>query len=97
MPFIASDLKFFSEFAEMGLGVVCSRSPQAFSNALRTLDAGYLQFRKNVELFAPVITWDRVAENHIDYFTSLLPPAAAATTTTAKPIHDPSRQGSATA
>ena len=30
LPFVASDLRFFKEFADMGLGIVCKRTTQSF-------------------------------------------------------------------
>ena len=41
IPFIASDLGFFKEFSNQGLGVTVKRNPEAFSNGLRRLDKDY--------------------------------------------------------
>jgi glycosyltransferase involved in cell wall biosynthesis len=72
LPFVASDLQFFREFADMGLGVVCSRNPEAFGEAIQHLDAGYQHFKRNVERFAPQLSWQAVADKHVDYFESLI-------------------------
>jgi glycosyltransferase involved in cell wall biosynthesis len=72
LPFVASDLQFFREFADMGLGVVCSRDPKAFGEAIRQLDVGYLQYRRNAERFAARLCWQTIAGNHVDYFSRLL-------------------------
>ena len=38
IPFIASDLPFFKEFASKGLGIATKRTPNAFADALLELD-----------------------------------------------------------
>src|SRR5215217_7766712 len=41
LPFIASDLRFFKEFADMGLGIVCKRNMQSFERSVSTLALAY--------------------------------------------------------
>src|ERR687894_636067 len=41
LPFVASDLDFFKEFAEMGLGIIAKRDPVSFAKAIRELGESY--------------------------------------------------------
>jgi glycosyltransferase involved in cell wall biosynthesis len=69
LPFVASDLEFFAEFAQMGLGVVCKRSGEAFSKGLQYLDENYRQYRQRVEQFAPTLQWNNIADRHIEVYS----------------------------
>jgi glycosyltransferase involved in cell wall biosynthesis len=72
LPFIASDLKFFREFAEMGLGITCDRNAPSFSKSLSSLIEDYDQFRKNVLRFNPRLRWNDIAEKHIELYSRLI-------------------------
>jgi glycosyltransferase involved in cell wall biosynthesis len=72
LPFIASDLKFFREFAEMGLGITSNRIASSFSRALSSLIADYNQYKKNVQQFNPKLRWNNIAEKHIELYSRLI-------------------------
>jgi len=72
LPFIASDLSFFQEFAQMGLGITCTRNAESFSESLVKMAANYETFRLNVEKFSPELKWENVADNYITCYRRLL-------------------------
>src|ERR687891_250515 len=49
LPFVASDLRFFKEFADMGLGIVCKRSTQSFERSISNLALEYDEYKTTVE------------------------------------------------
>jgi glycosyltransferase involved in cell wall biosynthesis len=68
LPFIASDLEFFREFASMGLGITAKRHPKAFAKSLLELDTNYSAYSKAVESFKYKIKWDYVANMHTQLY-----------------------------
>ena len=50
LPFIASDLEFFREFASMGLGITVKRHPKAFEKSLLELDTNYSAYLKSCRI-----------------------------------------------
>jgi glycosyltransferase involved in cell wall biosynthesis len=72
LPFVASDLKFFKEFADMGLGIVCKRNIQSFEQALSTLASEFGDYKRRVELFRTKLRWSNIANEHIEYFSKLI-------------------------
>jgi len=72
LPFIASNLRFFKEFSDMGLGLVCDRDMQSFERAIGNLAADYDEYKKRVEKFSFNLRWSNVAEKHIEYFLELI-------------------------
>jgi glycosyltransferase involved in cell wall biosynthesis len=64
IPFVASDLGFFKEFEEMGLGITSKRDPIAFANAIMEVHSNYECFRRSVEEFGPKLKWNFIAEQH---------------------------------
>lgn len=72
LPFVASNLTFFREFAEQGLGVVSHREPKSLSNAINLLSSDYEKFRRNVENFRPELRWDMVASKHMEVYLELI-------------------------
>jgi glycosyltransferase involved in cell wall biosynthesis len=72
LPFIASDLKFFREFADMNLGKTCNRDPVSFSQSIAYLSANYEKYRKNVHQFSSKLRWENVANSHIAFYSKLL-------------------------
>ena len=77
LPFVASDLEFFKEFAEMGLGVVAKRTPRGFADALRELGRNYDDYAARVERFKSQLGWARIAQEHIRIYNSAKAAAAA--------------------
>ena len=72
LPFIASNLSFFREFAEMNLGITCNRDTKSFSESIACLAADYNQYRRNVEQFKPKLRWSNIADRHIEFYSKLL-------------------------
>jgi glycosyltransferase involved in cell wall biosynthesis len=72
LPFIASDLKFFKEFADMGLGIVCKRTTQSFERSMLTLAMEYTEYKTTVEQFRSELRWNNIANKHIEFFSSLV-------------------------
>jgi glycosyltransferase involved in cell wall biosynthesis len=68
LPFVASDLEFFKEFEEMGLGITSKREPQAFASAIDKVGREYERFSNNVISFKEKLTWKYVAERHIEIY-----------------------------
>ena len=71
IPFIASDLPFFKEFASKGLGIATKRTPNAFTDALLELDNNYDKYQKAIEGITKLLKWDIVARNHIELYNSI--------------------------
>ncbi len=72
LPFVATNLKLFREFADMGLGVVSERDPRMLGRAIERLASCYQDFKKNVEIFIPEIRIDTFASKHIEVYSELL-------------------------
>jgi glycosyltransferase involved in cell wall biosynthesis len=69
LPFVASDLDFFNEFAEMGLGITAKRDPVSFAKAIRELGDSYDKYSKSVDNFKQQLRWEFVAKQHIDIYS----------------------------
>jgi glycosyltransferase involved in cell wall biosynthesis len=72
LPFIASNLRFFKEFADMGLGIVCNRDMQSFEQAIRNLATAYDEYKTRVEQFRSNLRWSNVAQKHVEFFLELI-------------------------
>jgi len=72
LPFVASDLGFFKEFARKGLGIAVRRNPFEFSEALKMLESDYPHYKKEVERFKSNLNWDSVAKQHVEIYTRIL-------------------------
>jgi glycosyltransferase involved in cell wall biosynthesis len=72
LPFVASDLRFFKEFAEMGLGIVCKRTTQSFERSISTLALEYDEYKTRVEQFRSNLRWNNIANKHIEFFSTLI-------------------------
>jgi glycosyltransferase involved in cell wall biosynthesis len=72
LPFIASDLRFFKEFAQMGLGIVCKRNTQSFERSISTLALEYNEYKTRVEQFRSKLQWTNVANKHLEFFSGLI-------------------------
>lgn len=65
LPFVASNLSFFKEFAAHNLGIlVRNRDPNEFSTALETLDRNYSTYKNAVDTFKGKLDWELVAREH---------------------------------
>ena len=74
IPFIASDLPFFNEFAAKDLGITAKRAPNAFTDALMELDKTYDKYKNAVEGFKKNLRWYITAINHIKLYHGILRP-----------------------
>lgn len=72
LPFVASDLEFFREFADMKLGVVSERDPESFSKAIKEMADEHEQLKKNIEEFKRKLAWGQIADEHIQLYTRCL-------------------------
>ena len=64
LPFVATDLKFFKEFASQGLGITVKRNPHEFSKGLEDLTSNYIKYKEAVDMFKEKLKWDSVAKQH---------------------------------
>lgn len=72
LPFIATDLGFFKEFADQGLGIVAKRRPKEFTKAIKKVESEYLQYTQRIERFNTELTWDNVALQHFELYSNVL-------------------------
>jgi glycosyltransferase involved in cell wall biosynthesis len=72
IPFIASDLPFFKEFASQDLGIVAKRIPAAFTDALLELDSNYDRYKQAVDRFKENLKWAIVARNHVELYNDII-------------------------
>ena len=73
LPFIASDLGFFKEFANKGLGIVVNRKSEEFSNAIKVLEKNYMHYVERVNRFSKTyLSWDSVAKQHIKLYLDVI-------------------------
>jgi len=72
LPFVATDLGFFREFANKGLGIVVKRRPNEFAKAIKKIESEYLQYTQRIERFNTELTWDNVALQHFDLYRNVL-------------------------
>jgi glycosyltransferase involved in cell wall biosynthesis len=71
LPFVATDLPSFKEFAAQGLGLTVKRNPHDFSKGLEDLDRGYSKYTKAVDAFKQKLKWDYIARQHVSIYASL--------------------------
>jgi hypothetical protein len=72
LPFIASDLDFFKEFSNKGLGITTKRRPNQFSNAINRLEKDYNNYVKSVNNFKNILKWEFVAKQHESVYHSVI-------------------------
>ena len=65
LPFISSDLPFFREFSDIGLGISVRRDPNQFSRALLALEQNLEWYKNAVEIFRKKLLWQDIASKHI--------------------------------
>lgn len=68
VPFVASDLDFFREFEEMGLGITAKRDPVSFARAIDNLGKMYDNYSRAVDNFRLQLSWEYVAKQHIELY-----------------------------
>ncbi|HEX9318102.1 MAG TPA: glycosyltransferase, partial [Nitrososphaeraceae archaeon] len=72
LPFISSNIEFFKEFSELGLGISTNRNASEFSKDLVRLDLNYPKYKEAVSKFSKLLTWKEVAIKHIDLYKSII-------------------------
>jgi len=72
VPFVASDLDFFKEFEEMGLGITAKRDPISFAKAIDNLGKTYEKYSTAVSNFRQQLRWEYVADQHIQLYNRVL-------------------------
>ena len=72
LPFVATDLKFFREFASQGLGITVKRDPHAFSSGIKKLDRNYFKYAETVDAFKQKLKWNFVASQHSQLYYSTI-------------------------
>ena len=72
LPFIATDLGFFREFAAKGLGITAKRNPHEFSKGIKKLDRNYFKYAESVNAFKPNLKWNFVARQHSQLYYSTI-------------------------
>ncbi|MGB5091125.1 MAG: glycosyltransferase, partial [Nitrososphaeraceae archaeon] len=65
LPFISSDIPFFREFSDIGLGISVRRDPNQFSRALLALEQNLERYKNTVEIFSKKLLWQDIANKHI--------------------------------
>jgi glycosyltransferase involved in cell wall biosynthesis len=71
IPFIATDLAFFNEFAAKGLGITVKREANQFSNGIKKLEKNYVQYAEAVEDFKKNLRWNFIARQHATIYFSV--------------------------
>ena len=71
-PFISSNLDFFKEFTQFGLGIVSSRTPYSFQKAFVKLEKNYKKFETNVKEFKQNLDWNTIARQHYLIYENIL-------------------------
>jgi len=72
LPFIATDLEFFKEYARKGLGITVKRDPKEFKKALIDLEVNYEYYCNSVNQFKLSLNWKNIADHHTNVYNSLL-------------------------
>jgi glycosyltransferase involved in cell wall biosynthesis len=72
IPFVSSDIGFFKEFANMGLGIASKRDPASFSASLQRVEQNYEFYKENVANFRPKLSWSFVAQEHMMVYSSVI-------------------------
>jgi glycosyltransferase involved in cell wall biosynthesis len=82
LPFIATDLEFFKEFAAHGLGIAVKRNPSGFSKALGILAGNYDKYQQAVNKFKGNIKWSNIAKEHSKLYNHIAERASISESTT---------------
>jgi glycosyltransferase involved in cell wall biosynthesis len=72
LPFVATNLPSFKEFAAQGLGLTVKRSSTAFSKGLEDLNIDYSKYIKAVNTFKHKLKWNYIAKQHISIYEALV-------------------------
>jgi glycosyltransferase involved in cell wall biosynthesis len=72
LPFVSSNIEFFKEFSNLGLGISIERDPVEFSKAFVKLERDYEKYENAVEIFRKKLAWKEVAKKHISLYESVM-------------------------
>ena len=72
LPFIATNLEFFKEYARKGLGITVKRDPKEFKKALIDLENNYEYYCNSVNQFKSSLNWKYIADYHSNVYNSIL-------------------------
>ena len=72
LPFISSNIEFFKEFSNLGLGIATKRKSDEFSKELVRLDLNYKKYKEAVSIFKTNLSWKQVATRHIEVYNSII-------------------------
>jgi glycosyltransferase involved in cell wall biosynthesis len=72
LPFVATDLEFFKEFAAQGLGITVRRDPDEFCNGLVAIEQDYANYKESVDIFKKKIRWDVIAKQHAMVYSRII-------------------------
>jgi glycosyltransferase involved in cell wall biosynthesis len=72
LPFVSSNIEFFKEFSNLGLGISIERDPVEFSKAFVKLEWDYEKYENAVEIFRKKLAWKEVAKKHISLYESVM-------------------------
>ncbi len=76
LPFVSSNIEFFKEFSNLGLGIAVERDPVEFSKAFLKLERDYEKYEDAVEIFRRKLVWKEVAKKHRSFYDSIMIKAA---------------------
>lgn len=68
LPFVATDLDFFKEFSNQGLGITVKRNPIEFARGLELLKENYNHYVEAVNKFRGKLNWNYVAKEHLKIY-----------------------------
>jgi glycosyltransferase involved in cell wall biosynthesis len=71
LPFVSSNIEFFKEFSNLGLGISVERDPVEFSKAFLKLERDYDKYENAVEMFRRKLVWKEVAKKHVSLYESI--------------------------
>ncbi|HEY7571055.1 MAG TPA: glycosyltransferase family 4 protein [Nitrososphaeraceae archaeon] len=72
LPFVATNLGFFKEFANKGLGITVDRNSNSFAKGLEELGMHYDIYKHAVDKFRSNICWTKIAEEHSNAYKEIL-------------------------
>jgi glycosyltransferase involved in cell wall biosynthesis len=72
LPFISSNIEFFKEFSQLGLGICVKRKPSEFSDALLKLERDYERYKRATQIFSRNLLWEQVARKHLLLYKSII-------------------------
>lgn len=72
-PFLASNVGFFKEFADMGLGIIANkRNTTSFEGGIRRVEKNYVKLVPNILEFKKQLIWNKTAQQHLDIYEQII-------------------------